>query len=109
MIDVKEYTRRLEGFLVSQGWEKLDAPMEAGPEADEAHYYISMEIVGANGTNFDSYYWTPAVDALRDVLLQSSLKHYYRADVFYTDKTRLTVNIQATELPTISELQAMMK
>ena len=100
MIDTTEYIKRLEYFLASQGWEKLNTPMEAGSEADEQHYYIRMEIRPNDYVNFDKFYWEPALAALGDAPPLGSLKQYYHADVFSVGEKHLVINVQATEYET---------
>lgn len=86
MIDVKEYTKRLEAFLVYRGVKKIAEPLlRSSPDNDR--YYCSMTVEEQDEANFESLYWFPATEALARALADSPNPRYFRASVFYRDRS----------------------
>jgi hypothetical protein len=84
MIDVSEYTKRLEAFLVYRGVKKIATPLlRSSPENDR--FYCAMTVAKEDEPNFEALYWFPATEALARELAKAPNPQYFQASVFYKD------------------------
>jgi hypothetical protein len=98
MIDTKEYTKRLEAFLIYRGVKKIAEPLlRSLPDNDR--YYCAMTVEEQDEANFESLYWFPATEALAKELAQAPNPQYFRASVFYRDDTGVVIAVQTDDEP----------
>jgi hypothetical protein len=101
MIDVKEYTKRLEAFLAYRGIEKIEFPLpRSSPDNDR--YYSAMTVAEEDEPNFESLYWFPATEALARNFDKSPNPRYFRAGVFYKNDTDIVIATQTDDNPVLT-------